>query len=254
MERLQKYMADCGICSRRGGEKLILEGRVKVNGVTITEMGFKVTDADVVMFDDKVIHKETEKKYYVMNKPRGVLTAVSDKTNRDTVISILPSELKNFRLFPVGRLDYDTKGVLLLTNDGDFMNALVGPKSNTEKEYLARVKGVITKNELNKLTHGLKLEDFTTRPCRAYIKSIDSKNNSCLLDITLSEGKNHQVKRMVKALGYEVSHLTRIRFGRVTIDGLAEGSVRELTIHEVKSLIGDSKSVKTYEKIKGRII
>ncbi len=248
MERLQKYMAMCGVASRRTSEKIISEGRVKVNGVVVTEMGFKVTNNDIVTLDDEVLSLETEKKYYVMNKPRGVLSTVSDPKGRKTVISILPDELKQYRLFPVGRLDYDTKGVLLLTNDGEFMNTLVGPKSNTEKEYLIRVRGLVRKDDVNKLTYGIKIDNYKTRPCKATVDSLDSKNNSSLLRIIIAEGKYHQVKKMVEAIGFEPIRLTRIRFGRIELDNLAEGEVRELTIHEVRALIGDANSAKTYNE------
>ena len=132
MERLQKYMATCGVASRRNSEKMIADGRVSVNGNIVIEMGFKVSKNDKVCVDGKLINKVTTLKYYVMNKPRNVICSVSDPQGRKTVISILPEELSEYRLFPVGRLDYDTKGVLLLTNDGDFMNELVGPNSSTE--------------------------------------------------------------------------------------------------------------------------
>lgn len=254
LERLQKYMARSGVASRRRSEQLIKEGKVTVNGKVITEMGHKVSLNDVVKVDGLELDIE-ELKYYVMNKPRYLICSVNDEKNRETVISILPSSLKQYRLFPVGRLDYDTKGVLLLTNDGEFMNALVGPKSFTEKEYLVRVNGIITKNDIKKLCDGVVIDGgYKTRKCKAFIESVDRKNNSSLISITIQEGKNHQIKNMVKAIGFPAKRLTRVRFGCISIEGLTEGEVRELTIHEVKTLIHDSYIEKDYKEQKVRKI
>ena len=248
MVRLQKYMADCGVASRRACEEIIKAGRVSVNGTIITEMGYKVSADDLVMLDNKQIEVSYEKKYYVMNKPRFIISTVSDPKKRKTIIDILPDELKKYRLFPVGRLDYDTKGVLLLTNDGEFMNLLVGPTSHTEKEYLARVKGIFKKEDLNKLTRPINIKsekgDYTTRKCKAYIASIDRINNSTSVGVIIEEGKYHQVKDMFKSIGYEVTRLSRIRFGNITLENLSEEMVRPLSIHEVKVLIGEAKSKK----------
>lgn len=235
MERLQKYIANCGIASRRKAEEMIAEGRVSVNGEVVTEQGVKVTDKDIVCVDGKVI-ESVEHVYYVMNKPRGVISSVNDEKGRKTVISILPEELQTKRVYPVGRLDYDTKGVLVLTNDGEFMNTLVGPQSNLEKEYLARVEGIFKKEHLSKICSGIKIDDYTTRKCRGYIKSVDAKNNSSLVGLIIKEGKYHQVKKMFESLGFNVKRLTRIRFGEITTEGIKEGDVRQLTIHEVKRL------------------
>lgn len=236
MERLQKFMAKCGVASRRKSEELISQGRVKVNGVVITEQGIKVSTNDVVTVDDKVIELN-EFVYLVMNKPRGLISSVTDEVGRNTVVSVLPKSFEHYRLFPVGRLDYDTKGVLLLTNDGEFMNTLVGPKSNLEKEYLARVKGIVSKEDIIRLCSGLKIDNYTTRKCRAYIDSVDIANNSSLVGIIIKEGKNHQVKKMFEAIDHPVKRLTRIRFGEITTEGLAEGDVRYLTPHEIKRLV-----------------
>lgn len=253
-ERLQKYMAKSGVASRRHSEELIREGKVAVNGVIITEMGYKVSSNDIVTVNGIEILKE-EKKYYVMNKPRYIICSVNDEKNRKTVISILPSSLNKYRLYPVGRLDYDTKGILLLTNDGEFMNKLVGPSSFTEKEYLVRVDGIVQKEDVKKLIDGVVIEGgYKTRKCKAFIKSIDKVNKSTLLDITIQEGKNHQIKNMVKAIGYPAKRLTRIRFGCLSIEGLKEGEVRELTVHEVKMLLNDAITEKNYDVKKVRNI
>lgn len=235
MERLQKIIARSGLCSRRKAEELITSGVVKVNGEVVTELGTKASNDDIITVNDKQIFIQ-EYVYLVMNKPRGVISAVSDDKSRDTVISILPADYRALGLYPVGRLDYDTKGVLILTNDGTFMNDLVGPKSNIEKEYLVRLDGIISKDELRLMQYGVQLEDYKTRNCRTYFSSQDVKNNSCLVGIVLKEGKYHQVKNMFEAVGYPVKRLTRIRFGEITTEGLADGEIRHLTPHEVKRL------------------
>jgi 23S rRNA pseudouridine2605 synthase len=241
MERLQKIIARSGICSRRKAEELIAAGKVTVNGDIITEMGYKANVEDIIFVDGKQVIIE-ENIYLLMNKPRYTVCTTNDELSRRTVISILPESYKKYRLFPVGRLDYDTKGVLLITNDGEFMNELVGPKSNIEKEYLARLDGIITKDQLKKLENGVKIDDYVTRRCRTYLSSVDRVNNSSSAGIILKEGKNHQVKKMFDSLGYEVKRLTRLRFGELTTEGLAEGDFRELKPHEIKRLLVISRS------------
>lgn len=237
MERLQKYLARCGVASRRKAEELIALGKVSVNGEVITQMGYKVALNDKVCVDGKLIEEE-QHIYLVMNKPRGVICSVKDDLKRKDIISILPLKYQEYRLFPVGRLDYDTKGVILLTNDGDFMNKLVGPKSNIEKEYLARVDGIVEKDAIYKVNKGIKIDDYVTRPAKLFIEEYDKKNASTLVRLIINEGKNHQVKKMMSSLGYPVKRLSRVRFGSVVIDNLAEGAVRELTPHELKTLYG----------------
>ncbi|MFA6611715.1 MAG: pseudouridine synthase, partial [Bacilli bacterium] len=240
MERLQKYIARSGIASRRKAEDMIREGKVKVNGEVITEMGHKISGNDIVEIDSEVLEIK-EKRYFVMNKPRGIISSSNDEKGRKTVISILPPELNNYRLFPVGRLDYDTKGVLLITNDGEFMNTLVGPQSALPKEYLARVEGEVEKNDIQKLEAGIEMDGYKTQKCKAYIASVDKKNNSSSVGIIIREGKYHQVKQMFAAIGHPVKRLTRISFGEITVEGLAEGEIRELTPHEIKRLIVQSQ-------------
>lgn len=247
MERLQKRIAASGIASRRKAEELIKEGRVKVNDEIITEMGYLVKDSDIIKVDNNVI-TANEKGYFVLHKPSGYICSVSDDKKRKTVIDILPTEIKNYNVFPIGRLDYDTKGVLLLTNDGDFMYQMVGPSSGVEKEYLARVDGVVTEQDLIPLKKGLKYKGTTYLPAFVTLESIDRTHNSSLVRIIITEGKNHQVKNMFEAINHKVKKLTRTRFGSVTLDNLPVGCVRALTIHEIKTLYGKAKQEKNLRK------
>ena len=243
MERIQKRIAASGIASRRKAEELILEGRVKVNGLVVSNLGTKVGPKDEVTVDDVVVSKLSSL-YLVLNKPRGYISAVSDDLGRKTVIDLVPNEFKDFHLFPVGRLDYDTKGIIILTNDGEFMNQMVGPKSGVQKEYLARIKGIINTSALNRLENGVMINGKMTLPAIVSLASIDRENSSSLVRITITQGMNHQVKEMFKAVGYEVKKLTRVRFGNIKIDDLSEGEIRRMTVHEVKTLIELSKQPK----------
>ena len=249
MERLQKRIAESGVCSRRKAEELITAGKVKVNGVVITLLGTKVSYNDVIEVDGKIIEKE-EKKYYVINKPRGVVCTASDDRGRKTILDILPERIKQERIYPVGRLDYDTKGVLLLTNDGEFMNAMVGPKSGIEKEYLARVKGIMTMTDVKKLTEGVVLNGKKTLPAVVEIVSFDREHGSSLVKIIITEGNFHQVKEMFKSIDHEVKKLTRVRFGNINVNNLKEGEIKVLSIHEVKTLYGLAKQSRNINKHK----
>lgn len=248
MERIQKVIAASGVTSRRKAEELIAQGRVKVNGVIVENLGFKVMPKDQILVDDVEITKSL-KYYFVLNKPRGVVSTVSDQFNRKTVIDFLPPELKDMRLFPVGRLDYDTKGVIILTNDGEFTNRLVGPTSGIQKEYLVRVKGIISSEEVIQLQKGVMINNKKTLPAIVVIDSVDRKNNSSLVRITITEGMYHQVKEMFKSVNHEVKHLTRVRFGCIRIDNLHEGEIRKLSIHEIKTLYELSKADKVIKKV-----
>lgn len=243
MERLQKRIAASGVTSRRKAEDLIKEGRVKVNGVVVDTLGCKVSPRDEIEVDGVIIER-SEKVYYVINKPRGIISSVSDEKGRKTVIDLLPEKIQNEHVFPVGRLDYDTKGVLLLTNDGDFMNLMVGPKSGVQKEYLVRVDGIINEKQINKLRDGISINGKKTLPALVELESIDRNNDSCLLRITITQGMYHQIKEMIKAIDLDVKRLTRVRFGNIKIDDLSEGEIRRITPHEIKVLYALSKQDK----------
>ena len=243
MDRLQKIIAAAGVASRRKAEEMIKEGRVKVNDQVVTEMGFIPNKHDVIKVDNVVVTKE-EKKYYCLYKPRNIISSVNDEHNRVTVIDILPDSLKTERLFPVGRLDYDTKGIILITNDGDFMNKMVGQRSGIEKEYLVRIKGLLNKEEVSKLSEGLQVGKTKFLPAIINIESVDRKNDSSLVRVIITEGQYHQIKVMFEALNHPVKRLTRVRFGCISIEHMKEGEIRPLTIHEVKTLLELAKKDK----------
>jgi len=233
--RLNKYIALSGVCSRRKADELIKNGKVKINGIVVTELATIVKNSDEVIVDNKVLEKET-KVYYVLNKPSGYVSTTKDELNRKCVLDLFPEEISNERIYPIGRLDYDTQGVLLFTNDGDFMNLLVGPTSGIEKEYEARVKGNVEKEDLEVFYKGMKLDGKKLLPARYKIISHDKEHDSSFVSVTITEGKYHQVKKMFEAIGHPVKKLNRVRFGCITNEGLAIGDIRRLTPHEVKEL------------------
>lgn len=234
-ERLQKVMAQGGIASRRKCEEIIIAGRVTVNGKKITELGFKVSKNDVILVDGKEISKE-EKVYYALNKPTGYITSVSDDLSRKTVMDLFSKDALSNRIFPVGRLDYDTSGLLLLTNDGELANILTSSEMDVEKTYQARLDGIIDQPAIEKLIKGVKIDGGVTKRSRVEIASFDRKNNSTLLYITITEGKNHQVRKMMETVGFPVKKLKRISFAGISVMGLKEGEYRQLKPHEIKTL------------------
>jgi len=235
LERLQKAIAASGVASRRKAEELITAGVVKVNGKTIKELGTKVSSKDKIEVNGVPIHKENLV-YLLMNKPRGCVTTVKDEFDRKTVMDFIGTKITE-RVYPVGRLDYDTAGVLLLTNDGDFANKMMHPRAHIPKTYLARVKGIATKNTLKPLLKGVKIEDYTTAPATFHIVSTDEKNDSTLIELTIHEGRNHQVKKMFEAVGYPVKRLRRDRFATLDANGVERGKFRHLARSEVKELL-----------------
>jgi 23S rRNA pseudouridine2605 synthase len=233
MERLQKVIAHSGVASRRKAEELIKEGRVKVNGKVVKELGVKVTPNDKVTVNEVQIERE-EPVYFLLYKPRGVISSVKDDKGRKVVTDFMPRMLE--RIYPVGRLDYDTSGLLLMTNDGDFANLLMHPRHGVEKLYVVKSKGIPSKEQLRKLEKGIVLEDGKTAPARVKMLSADTKKNTAIVEITIHEGRNRQVRRMFDAIGHEVLKLKRERYGFLTLNGLSAGGMRELTPHEVKQL------------------
>lgn len=237
MERLQKVIANSGYCSRRKAEELICNGEVKVNGKIVTELGTCVDKSDAITVSGKSLTYE-QKEYLLLNKPRGVITSTNDEKGRKTVLDLIDTDK---RLYPVGRLDYDTTGALLLTNDGELANLLMHPKNNIEKLYIAKVNGFADKDSLIKLAKGVYIDNFKTSKAKVRLKKYDKKTNTSIVEIIIHEGKNHQVKKMFEAVGYEVLKLKRERISFLTIDSLKSGEYRYLSLKEVKKLYGEIK-------------
>ena len=234
-ERLQKVMAARGVASRRKCEEIITQGRVKVNGVVVTQLGTQVGKNDLIQVDGKEIIKEPLV-YYVLYKPTGYLTTVSDDLGRRTVMDLIDPETKKTRIFPIGRLDYDTSGVLLLTNDGDLSYRLTRSAKEIEKTYQVRVNGIINQDAVTKLMKGVMIDGIMTKRAKVEVISFDKPNNSSLIMLTITEGRNRQVRKMCEAIGYDVKKLKRVSFGGVTLDGLSVGEYRMLKPHEIKKL------------------
>ena len=232
MERLQKYLSSCGIASRRKSEELILAGKVKVNGKVVTELGIKVSEKDEVEVENMEVYRK-EKEYYLLYKPEKTICSVSDEKGRTTIVDLIET---NEKIFPVGRLDYDTTGLLLLTNDGELTNKLTHPKGFVEKTYIAKVSGIVTGKEIHELEEGIELEGVKTKKARAKLKKIDKKNNKTYVELTITEGRNHQVKNMFAALGHKVLKLKRISYAFFDLKGMKIGEYRRLTSKEVKQL------------------
>ena len=234
-ERLQKVMASCGVASRRKCEEYITSGRVKVNGKVVTELGTKVGKKDSIEVDGKIVQRQYLV-YYVLNKPTGFLTSMSDKLGRRLVMDLIDEETKKTRIFPVGRLDYDTSGVLLLTNDGELAYRLTRSEKEVEKKYQVRVNGLITQDAILKLIKGVEIDGVKTKRAEVEVVSMDKVHKSSLIMLTITEGRNRQVRKMCEAVGYEVKKLKRVSFGGIDLDGLAVGEYRMLKPHEVKKL------------------
>ena len=232
MERLQKYLSSCGIASRRKSEELILAGKVKVNGVVVRELGTKVSDKDEVEVENMEVYRK-QKEYYLLYKPEKTICSVSDDKGRVTVVDLIET---NEKIFPVGRLDYDTTGLLLLTNDGELTNKLTHPKGSIEKTYIAKVSGLVTGKEIHELENGIELDGVKTKKARAKLKKMDKKNNKSYVELTITEGRNHQVKNMFAALGHKVIKLKRTNYAFFDLEGLKIGEYRLLSAKEVKQL------------------
>ena len=233
MERVSKVISNSGFTSRRGADELIKEGKVFVNG-TIANLGQKVSNSDVIMIDGKVINPNSGNyEYYILNKPRGVISTSHDEKGRETVVDLINT---NTRIYPVGRLDYDTTGAIILTNDGELTNKLIHPKNKIDKVYLAKLEGIVLVSDIKKLEKGVKIDDYITSPAKVKIKSFNKKTNTSLVLITIHEGHNHQVKKMFESVGYRVLKLTRISFAGMDVKNLKSGEYRKLTLKEVGRL------------------
>ena len=231
--RLQKFLAESGVASRRKAEDLIKQGRVSVNGTIVTEMGLKVKIQDKVKVDGKAVGFEDKKIYIMLNKPVGYVTTVKDQFARKTVIDLV--EGIGERIYPVGRLDYDTSGLLLMSNDGDFTYKLTHPRHEMKKVYIAKIKGVPLEQEMSRFRKGLEIEGGKTAPASFRILELYKQN--CLVEIIIHEGKNRQVRKMCDAIGHPVITLKRIAIGELHLGDLPEGKWRHLKEHELKTLV-----------------
>ena len=233
MERLQKVIASSGVTSRRKAEELITQGKVRVNGEVVSELGVKVSGNDVVEVNGVMINRDNAKKYYLLNKPRGVISAVSDDKGRSTVVDYINT---NERIYPVGRLDYDTTGLIILTNDGELTELLTHPKNQIPKTYVAKIEGLLNKDDIDRLRAGVMIEGR-----KAYIKDfkIRDKNfeaKTSIVEVTITEGRNHIIKKIFESLKQPGISLSRIKIAFLEIGNLKSGQYRELTIKEVKKL------------------
>ena len=232
MERLQKVISNCGYTSRRKAEELILEGKVFVNGEKINELGYKVNSNDIITVDGETL-SITEKVYYAFNKPREVISTTKDDKGRKTVLDFFDIDT---RIYPIGRLDYDTTGLLLLTNDGEFANLMMKPSSKINKVYLAKINSILSMEELMTLKKGVTVKGIKYTPDKVKVKKIDKAKNTSMIEITIHEGKNHEIKKMFEYFNVDVLKLTRIEYGNLKLGNLSSGEYRKLTIHEVKTL------------------
>lgn len=232
--RINKFLAEKGIASRRHADEMIAAGRITVNGKVAT-LGENVEETDEVCLDGNPVScAEKLEKFYIMNKPKGVICTVSDDRGRKTVMDLLPPDAG--RVFPVGRLDYETEGLLLLTNDGDTAYRLTHPTNEIPKTYMARIEGTMTEKDLNRIRSGIELDGVMTKKCKAHI--VETNKGYTKVHITITEGKNRQVRRMFEAIGRNVEFLKRISIGKLKLSGLDRGEVRSLTEEEIAYIKG----------------
>ena len=233
MERLQKVIASYGYASRRKAEELIRKGKVMVNGKIITELGTKVEANDVISIDSVIINKDVKHEYYLLNKPRQVISSVEDKLGRITVRDLINTEA---RIYPVGRLDYDTTGLIILTNDGDFANMLMHPSYEIEKTYVAKINKVLDKDDINKLKKGIVIDNRKVDIKRFKVRKKDVEKNTSIVELTIVEGRNHIVKKIFENMRIDVIKLSRVSYAFLNLDGLKSGEYRKLSIKEIKKL------------------
>ena len=234
-ERLQKYLANSGVASRRKCEELILQGKVEVNGKVVTELGIKVNpEKDIVKFNGKEVKQTKKMVYILLNKPIGYVTTADDQFGRDTVLDLV--KVKE-RIVPVGRLDMYTSGALILTNDGDFVYKVTHPKHEIEKTYTVTVKGIVQNSEVEQLRKGVKIDDYTTKPAKVKILKTDTEKNFSRLEITIHEGKNRQVRKMCEAVDRKVLALHRSKIGGIGVKDIELGKWRYLQENEIQKLV-----------------
>ena len=233
MERLQKVIASYGYASRRKAEDLIRHGKVLVNGKVITELGTKVEANDIISIDGVIINKDVKHEYYLLNKPRQVISSVEDKLGRITVRDLINTEA---RIYPVGRLDYDTTGLIILTNDGDFANMLMHPSYEIEKTYVAKINKVLDKDDINKLKKGIVIDNRKVDIKRFKVRKKDVEKNTSIVELTIVEGRNHIVKKIFESMRIDVIKLSRVSYAFLNLDGLKSGEYRKLSIKEIKKL------------------
>ena len=234
-ERLQKYLASCGIASRRKCEEYILQGKVEVNGRKVTELGTKINiEKDIVKFEGNLIKQDKKNIYILLNKPIGYVTTVEDQFKRDTVLDLV--KVKE-RIVPVGRLDMYTSGALILTNDGDFVYKVTHPKHEIEKTYTVTLKGIVQNAEVEQLRNGVKIDDYITKPAKVKILKTDVEKDISRLEITIHEGKNRQIRKMCESVGRKVLALHRSRIGTIGVKDIELGKWRYLKEKEVKELL-----------------
>ena len=233
MERLQKVIASYGYASRRKAEDLIRHGKVLVNGKVITELGTKVETNDIISIDGVIINKDENYEYYLLNKPRQVISSVTDKEGRITVTDLINTDA---RIYPVGRLDYDTTGLIILTNDGDFANMLMHPSYEVEKTYVAKLNKILDKDDINKLKKGIVIDNRKVEIKRFKVRKKDNEKNTSIIELTIVEGRNHIVKRIFESMHIDVMKLSRVGYAFLTLDGLKSGEYRQLSIKEIKKL------------------
>lgn len=227
--RLQKYLAQAGVDSRRKCEEHILAGRIKINDAVVTELGVKVAEGDKVYFDNQLVGCEEQTVYYLLNKPVGYITTVTDEKNRPTVMDLIKNVKE--RVFPVGRLDYNTSGLLIMTNDGALTYALTHPKHDVPKTYVAKVKGHVNATSIAKLTQGVRIDNYLTAPAK--VNRLNGGGTTTTLSITIHEGKNRQVRKMCEAVGHNVLQLKRVAIGDLGVGELPLGAYRALTKEEI---------------------
>ncbi len=233
MERLQKVIANLGYTSRRKAEELILAGKVKVNGETVKELGTKVKNSDTIQVENTILDNNKNYEYYLLNKPREVISSVKDECGRKTVVELINT---SERIYPIGRLDYDTTGIILLTNDGNLANKLMHPSSNIEKKYIAKVNGLVTGYEIKKLREGVIIDGKKTHRAKVNLKSYDKKSDKSLVELIIHEGRNHQVRKMFEAINHDVLKLKREKYANLDLTGLKPGEYRKLSNKEIAIL------------------